>query len=1152
MSAPLIIDDPQRTAADPAISAFVTANAGSGKTKTLIDRVARLLLAGVDPEKVLCVTYTKAAAAEMQRRLFGRLGDWSVMADEALTKELTGLEGPNPSGYEGRDLSRARALFARALETPGGLKIQTIHAFCEKLLRRFPLEAGVSPGFRVMDDAAAAAIADAARKAVARRALTGEGAIAEAYARFSVQLDFASFQSMFLGFETRRARLAAFFDEQGGLPGAIAWVWDACGVEPDQGPDSLEAEAMAELDRTLWRAAAAVLMAGTATDQKFAAKLAAVAADPAAPLLQALDALFTEKGEGTPATWVFKTSGLKGREDLRQALLDEQDRLAIARERIRGARVAADTLDALTLAQAYLQSYRIEKASAGALDFADLIEKTKALLASRPAAAWVLFKLDGGIDHILVDEAQDTAPDQWDIVRALTGEFFVGDGVDGRPRPLKRTLFVVGDDKQSIYSFQGADPARLNDETRRYLAEIEAAELAGRSVPLIVSWRSTIEVLGFVDAVFTGGVPPGIEALTHKPMRDNDRGCVDLWPLFKEVKAEDRDAWTAPLDLESEGSATRRLAQAIACEVGDLVARGDAVLDKDTRTWRAATPGDVLILVRKRGGLFEEILRALKHAKIPVAGADRLALSEHIVFDDLLALARFALFPNDDLTLAALLRSPFCDVSDESLYRLARTRKTPLWPALLDRADEQADWRGAADFLSALIAEAALRRPFELYSRVLGMRDADGRSMRARLLRRLGREAEDALDEFLAQVLAAEGRGVHDLESLAAAFASLDITVKRELEAGRDEVRVMTAHGAKGLEAPIVFLPETTTTAGARGSPLMETEEGGFLWCASQNGDCEASRLARELRARKENEESLRLLYVALTRARERLVLCGRIASNRKEESLKGWWAQIRGGFDHAEIDPRVRQVACGEVQAERYGPDPEPVARRSEASAATSPVPAWAGQAAAAEAFGRYASPSDLGEGGKAPAPSPLSATGGLGRFRRGDLIHRLLQILPDLEPGRWPASAQALLAREHDLTDAQRDEMTAAALSVLRDPRFAEVFGPGSRAEVAIAGSAAALPPGLKISGRIDRLVVLPSRVLVADFKTNRPSPARIEDADPAYLRQMAIYAAVLADVFPGRAIEAALVWTDGPKLMPIPENLLASSLADLGRSS
>ncbi|THD58452.1 double-strand break repair helicase AddA [Phenylobacterium sp.] len=1139
-------DDPQRIAADPAISAFVTANAGSGKTKTLIDRVARLLLAGVDPEKVLCVTYTKAAAAEMQRRLFGRLGDWSVMDDVTLTGRLAELEGARERA--GRDLSRARALFARALETPGGLKIQTIHAFCEKLLRRFPLEAGVSPGFRVMDDAQAAVIADGARKAVARHALTGEGMVAQAYARFSVALDFGAFQTMFLGFEARRAALGAFFEAQGGLAGAQAWVWDACGVPPGLGPEDFEAEALTELDRSLWREAAQVLSAGGVNDQKCAAKLAAVAGDPDAALAQALDALFTEKGEGAPAAWVAKTSGLNGRDALRQALLDEQDRLAIARERIRGARVAADTLDALALAQAYLTAYGLEKASAGALDFADLIERTKALLASRPAAAWVLFKLDGGIDHILVDEAQDTAPDQWDIVRALTGEFFAGSGVGREDRLLPRTLFVVGDDKQSIYSFQGADPARLNAETGRYLAEIAAAELAGRAVPLTASWRSAVDVLAYVDAVFTGGVPPGVDALRHEPMRAEDRGCVDLWPLFKEAKGQERDAWTTPLDEEPEESANKRLARAIACEVQALVDRGDAVKGPDG--WRPARFGDVLILVRKRGGLFEEILRALKQMGVPVAGADRLALSAHIVFDDLLALARFVLFPADDLTLAALLRSPFCDVGDESLYRLAKDRPQSLWRTLQARADEAPEWAAAVAFLTAAMEAARAERPFEFYSRMLGLRDGASRSMRLRLLRRLGREAEDALDEFLAQVLAAEARGIHDLESLADALAGLDITVKRELEAGRDEVRVMTAHGAKGLEAPIVFLPETTTAAGGRSSALLETEDAGFLWCVSQKADCEASRLARDLRARKEGEEAQRLLYVALTRARERLVLCGRIAANRREEGLKGWWAQIRAGFDQAHVAGHSRDAACGDVVATRYGPDPRSLKGARAEAPAVAALPAWASEAAAADTLGRYRSPSDLGEGVSAPAASPLAAAGGLGRFRRGDLIHRLLQILPDLEPDAWAAGAEALLARERDLTGAQRAEMADAVLSVLRDPRFAEVFGPGSRAEVAIAGSAAGLPPGLKVSGRIDRLVVLPDRVLVADFKTNRPSPARIEDADPAYLRQMAIYAAVLAEVFPERRIEAALVWTDGPKLMPIPENLLSKALADLGR--
>jgi ATP-dependent helicase/nuclease subunit A len=1143
-----LLQDPQRAAADPEVSAFVTANAGSGKTKTLIDRVARLLLAGAAPEAILCVTYTKAAAAEMQRRLFSRLGGWSVMDDGELAEELSRLEGRRLDLYDARRLSAARALFARALETPGGLKIQTIHAFCEKLLRRFPLEAGVSPGFRVMDDAAAAAVAAAARRRVADLALTGEGAVAEAYARLSVALDYGAFQQMFLTFEARRGALQDFFDREGGLDGALGWAWRVCGFSEWTEPDAVEAAAMAALDRALWRAAAQALASGTASDQKCGAELARIAAASEPAFAEALGVFFTEGGEGTPKTWVAKTSGLKAHEGLRQHLLAEQDRLDRARETLRAARIAWDSACALTLAFAYLTAYAGEKASAGALDFADLIEKTRSLLASRPAAAWVLYKLDGGIDHILVDEAQDTAPEQWEIVRALTGEFFAGES-RSRATEAWRSLFVVGDDKQSIYSFQGADPARLIAETERYLAEIEAAGRRGVLAPLTASWRSTAEVLTFVDAVFAGGVAPGLKPLRHEPMR-GERGCVDLWPLEREVKSEAREAWDAPLDLEAEGSAAKRLAENIACEIKDLVERGDSVGGRPARF------GDVLILVRKRGGLFEEILRALKHAGVPVAGADRLALSEHIVFDDLLALARFVLFPDDDLTLAAVLRSPFCDVEDESLYRLARNREGSLWRALGDRAEEAPEWRAALDFLSFACAAGRDLRPFEFYGRLLGARDGSGRSMRQRLLRRLGLEAEDALDEFLAQVLAAEQRGVHELERMAAEFASLAITVKRELEAGRDEVRVMTAHGAKGLEAPIVFLPDAAHDSVGRGSPLLEVPAGGnegagFLWCGSAKGDAEASRLARELRARKEAEESQRLLYVALTRARERLVICGRIAANRKEEGLKGWWAAVKAGFEHAGVKPHLREVACGKVLATRYGHDPEQLAREAAPAAEIHALPAWAGDVARAEAFARYASPSDLGESLKARAPSPLAQAAGLGRFRRGDLIHRLLQLLPDLPSAERAQAAAALLGRERDLTEDQRAEMAAAALAVLDDERFAEVFGEGSRAEVAIAGSAPGLPAGLKISGRIDRLVVLPERVLVADFKTNRPSPERIEDADAAYLRQMAIYAAVLAAIFPGRRIEAALVWTDGPKLMPVPEKLIARSLADLGRN-
>jgi len=1151
--------DPQRIAADPDLSAFVTANAGSGKTKTLIDRVARLLLVKAKPETILCVTYTKAAASEMQRRLFQVLGSWSVDDDAKLRRTLADLQDRAPESYEADQLSEARGLFAQALETPGGLKIQTIHAFCEKLLRRFPLEAGVSAGFRVMDDAASAAVARAARRLVARHAIAAGDAVAEAYARFSVALDFQSFESMFADFEGRRDALAGFLRREGGLDGATGWAWRAVDVPRGADPDTLAAEAMARMDREIWREAAEVLRLGGVTDQKCAAQMAAVADDPAASFDQALAVLFTEKGEGDGVKWVAKTSAFKAHDALRTRVLAEQTRLYEARLRVRAAQIAQDTIYALTLADAYLKAYAIEKDAVGALDFADLIEKACHLLRDRPAAAWVLYKLDGGIDHILVDEAQDTAPNQWTIIDALTEEFFSGAGVRSETR--QRRLFVVGDEKQSIYSFQGAQPEQLLQKFEFHRDRATGAGFKFERVDLLTSWRSTPQVLSFVDAVFA---PPELaaaiqpraepERVVHEAVRREHAGCVDVWPLEVERKGEEREAWDAPLDAEPEDSANRRLARRIAAEIKALIDRGEAVFDKDTKAWRPAHAGDVLILVRRRRALFEEILRALKHAGIPVAGADRLALSEHIVFDDLTALARFLLFPGDELTLAALLKSPFCGLDDDSLYALAHDRKgESLWARLQRRAAERQDWAQAAAFLDHARAEARVRRPFELYARLLGFVDAAGQSMRQRLLVRLGAEAEDALDEFLNQVLAAEVRGVHDLEALAAALAGLDITVKREMEAERREVRVMTAHGAKGLEAPIVFLPETTLTQTARGSPLLRVRHDGsdgFLWCSSSARDCEATARAREDRADREDAEAYRLLYVALTRARDRLVLCGRVAERTDQAKLRGWWGAIRDGLAGANIAADVRAVESGGAEIQRFGPDPKVMAGGPVAAPAPAPLPAWTRNAVPPEAFARYASPSDLGEGAVVAATSPLAESAGLGRFRRGDLIHRLLQLLPDLLAVERAPGARALLAREPDLSDDQRAEMAAAALSVLEDERFAEVFGEGSRAEVGVAGTAAALPPGLRISGRIDRLVVLPDRVLVVDFKTNRPSPDRIEAADPAYLRQMALYAAVLADIFPARRIEAAIVWTDGPKLMPVPEILLAQTLAELRR--
>ncbi|MBU2398334.1 MAG: double-strand break repair helicase AddA, partial [Alphaproteobacteria bacterium] len=1082
--------------------------------------------------------------------------------DAELSGDLVRLDGRDPAGLKPADLREARRLFARALETPGGLKIQTIHAFCEKLLRRFPIEAGVSPAFKVLENEAAVALSHAAREDLARAALADpDGRLGEAYAHFAVELDWKAFHALLAMIEAERGKLVAYVErvDSGAAPGPHVLV----GADPDVSPAAVERDFLDWIDGAEWMRMAEAMQTGSTNDQKLAACMRA-AAPPGSSVAGMADVFL--KKDGDPRT----TMGTKSAPPAAVAWLAElQLKYLAIRDVLRAARVADDTVKALTLAQAHAAFYESAKLRQGALDFSDLVVRTVDLLTRRSTAAWVLFKLDGGIEHVLIDEAQDTAPDQWAIFKALTEEFFSGEGAERRgdgPR-IPRTVFAVGDEKQSIYSFQGARPERLRQEAQAYEALVRGAGRAFEAVPLDTSFRSTEEVLAFVDAAFVG--PERTRALvgvsgdipTHHPARVDQHGAIDLWPLFHDPAAPDREAWNAPVDKEDARSGRKQLAQALARDIRKQVEAGTAVHDHKTDEGvRPARWGDFLILVRRRDALFEEIIRALKAEAVPVAGADRLKLSSHIVFDDLIAVARFVLYPDDDLSLAEVLRSPFCDVSDfgdpHSLYPLAdkegRAGRT-LWRELQHRAGEQPAWRRARDFVQAAL-DARDRDPFAFFSSLLNRVDDTGLSGRARILARLGREAEEAIDETLAQVLAAEGRGGVDLETCVSLLEAADVEVKREMEGARNEVRVMTVHGAKGLEAPIVILPDTTSRAKPQGPTLMPAagEDGaegeGWLMCpGSAKDDCPASKAAREARVARTDAESLRLLYVALTRARDRLVIMGR-ALKRPEEGFEAgsWWSVIAETFQRLdEDDPlNIRDIGEGVL---RFGVDPERLLAGTIGRARPATVPDWARTAPTADTAARFASPSKMEETTRIPAPSPLATTAGpgapLGRFRRGDLIHRLLERLPDIAPGDRDAAARRILSRERDLDEDQSAEMAAAAFAVLDDARFAPVFGPGSRPEVALTGSVANVP----VSGRMDRLVVTPDRVLVIDYKTNRPAPDRIEDADPAYVLQMAVYASVLARLYPDRTVEAALVWTDGPRLMAVPQAMMDAALAD-----
>ncbi|MCG8443840.1 MAG: double-strand break repair helicase AddA, partial [Caulobacterales bacterium] len=947
----------QRLAADPSVHVGVTANAGSGKTRVLVDRVIRVLLTGAPPERILCVTYTKAAASEMQSRLFERLGAWSTADDDSLAGELAALDPDAPAGAR---MEEARTLFAKALETPGGLKVQTIHAFCERLLRRFPLEAGIVPGFEVLDDVLAARLARRARAALARQALDGEGELRAAYAVLAARLDDEAQDGFLTWAADKRAALSRWLDREG-AQAAAARIAARLDVPADAAGETMREAAWGEGPLEDIRAAAALFAQGSANDQKQAGRIAAAldASAPDAAFDAYADVIFTCDGK-VRADLVTKTLGeaqpllasLYGGTKL-GAYGSEVARMEAARDLVRRAEIAALSRAGLALAGGFITAYEAEKRRLGALDFADLIAAAGRLLSASDAAQWVLSKLDGGIDHVLVDEAQDTAPDQWDVIDALTDEFFAGAGA----REVERTVFLVGDEKQSIYSFQGAEPRRFLAESQR-LAQLAPERYRGPQ--LSVSFRSAPAILAAVDAVLDcapvlDAPPPEGDRPAHIAARqaeDGDvEGLVELWPL---VPAPDAPAapepWSAPVDAGPPDTARHRLARLVADTVKGWLEAGEAVSERreGRRVSRAMRPGDVMILVRRRGALFDLLIRRLKAVGVPVAGADRLTLSAELAVEDVLGAARAALLPEDDLAVAEFLKSPFLHpaadeappIDEEALFDLAHGREGHLIDALAASADTR--FAEADAVLARLRDGASQLAPYDLLARFLASPSATGESYARRLFARLGEEAEDPVRELLARALAHERRGAPSLERFVHDTLSQAGQIKREMTETGDAVRVMTAHGAKGLEAPVVILPDAADPAEGRADVgAFLDEEGGLIWSPHKKRDPAVAAGLRAERETARREEERRLLYVAMTRAEDRLIICG--AEGRGAGGADTWHALVRRGLERAGAEPCPTPAREDETGL-RLGAAPAPVARcAAEDGAAAVAPPGWA-----------------------------------------------------------------------------------------------------------------------------------------------------------------------------------------------------------------
>ncbi|SFK47725.1 double-strand break repair helicase AddA [Methylocapsa palsarum] len=1148
----------QRAASDPAASAWVSANAGSGKTHVLIQRVVRLLLEGTAPSKILCLTFTKAAAANMASRVFEMLALWTRLSDEDLREAIIATGAPAPTGVA---LDAARTLFARTVETPGGLKIQTIHAFCEMLLHLFPFEANVAARFEVADEPRQAELLARARREVLAGVSGDPRGLGAHIARLVDECSPADFEALIKeAMAFRGLRELWDKDPEQDLRKALhlAAGRDGAAVERDIIENGLSP--------ALWPDVAHWLDHGGSTDQKLAKQFrdAAAAREIAAGRASQGDLLFCSQdcvaaylaiffidaGEGHARSSLATKKPAALRPDLAAMLYAEQARLEPLRIERRSAATLSRTLALLGAVQAVFTRYHAIKAARGILDFDDLVERALALV-ERSDAAWVLYKLDAGIDHILVDEAQDTSAPQWRILERLTGDF-AGAGRGGRPR----TFFAVGDEKQSIFSFQGAAPEMFAQMLRRFRVKFSAGEAAFEHVRLGLSFRSSPGILSAVDQVFEHGEhQSGLIAdddlwMPHEALKRYLPGLVEIWPPVGPEAREDPRDWKLPLDIRDSQDPVALVADRVARKIALLIAEtGETVFDTRDRRPRAIRAGDILILVRRRGPLFEALIRALKNCNVPVAGADRLELADHIAIMDLVAAGRTALLPQDDLTLACVLKSPLIGLDDDDLLAFAPNRSGSLFDALA-HSGEPRHTRAFAR-IAAWRARAA-QSPFAFYSSLLC---EDGG--RLAFAARLGAEAADAVDEFLRLALSHDNESAPSLVAFLDTFENMECSIKRDMETGADAVRVMTVHAAKGLEAKIVFLPDTCGAPTHRHDPKLFKLSSGrddqplLAWSPKSALDCPATAEARTRARAAALEEYRRLLYVALTRAEERLYIAG--CHGAKGPSPQCWATMILatlgqgGDFESFpafwNIDDKILRRASGSSASTSIDSPPPPAPPVAAPDWLARPAFEEARDAPLVRPSGALASRSGFISGSDAP---PATTARRLA-MEQGRLAHLLLQYLPGLAPDlRRTAALNYLAAAAGGLGAAWRQALADKIIAVLDLPALKDLFSPGSIAEAPLEG-AVALPGGRKIAvaGQVDRIAETPEAVLVADFKTRGGAAGGVP---ASYIAQMALYRAVLAPLWPGKPLRMSLVWIDDASVVELETGALDAALASI----
>ncbi|MBL0941606.1 MAG: double-strand break repair helicase AddA [Alphaproteobacteria bacterium] len=1124
----------QRSAADPKACIWVAASAGTGKTKVLTDRILHLLLEGFAPERILCLTFTRAAAGEMANRLHKKLSDWATAEENRLNDDLYQLLGRQPSQ---KTIELARRLFIQVIDVPGGMKIQTIHGFCQSLLKRFPLEAGLSPHFTILDEQTAQALLLQAQTDTLEH--TDDPIISKSLEYLSSVFDETSFQDSLKTLISERQKLnwmqtasrkklnenKKLFEEFLGVSLEVTeeiLIKEAC---EDRAFNPLHLKSIIK-----------TLELGSKKDCERALGLASWLENPQTRAITFADYcdVFLTK-ERSIRTCLATQAIIKTHPEIEDILSAEANRLYRLCLSLKQLKVGQISWALAQLGSKILAHYQHLKTKRALLDYDDLIDHTVTLLTQPEITPWVLYKLDGGIDHILIDEAQDTNAQQWDVIARLAEEFFSGLSA----RQTQRTLFVVGDAKQSIYSFQGADPNVFHAKRRDFAQAIQASQQEWREVTLDISFRSTKAILDTVDCVFAQdsvkeGIAAHTERIQHRTHRHGHGGLVEIWPLAEVDDEIETLPWTPP--TQTYGALKRpeaKLALSLAQQIHSWITKGEILPSKG----RPIQPKDIMILMRRRCSFLNLLIKALKSLGVPIAGTDRMALLKQLAVMDLVAVGRFLLLQEDDLNLAIILKSPLIGLNEEQLFNLAYGREPlSLWQQLKSYQGQDVTIVKAFTYLRDLLKVSKHLQPYELFSYILTTLGG-----KKALIGRLGYDALDPLEEFMSLALAYQQTHTSCLQGFLAWLESGEIEIKRDMEEGeRNEVRIMTVHAAKGLQAPIVFIPDTVHPPQSREKIAWVNLPDGHslpIWLPSAAEDTPHT-IDFKTNVQKEiNQEYLRLLYVAMTRAEDRLYICG--WQTRREGEQKNWYTHIQNAL---KISTQAIEFDFGqEIFAGWQGTGlrlscpqeinltpSDPLAKPLQTD--MNEIPAWMLQKPPHENLQQtFLRPSQLHT---TKTFKPFEANPN-NPFKRGKIIHSLLEYLAYHPVADHRLLAQRFLTNKGDY--ANDENILNSVLGILNHPSFSLIFGPQSKAEVPIAGYLSGQP----LSGQIDRLVVTESEVLIIDYKTDQKPARSLEEVPQGYIKQLEAYKIILADIYPHHTIRCAILWTHIPMLMELDFN-------------